>query len=222
MNSKHEVLRYLGYRGQKLSSELSARIDDAMAECRAVSRARHILRRFSFVQEDKGLCLAGTDIRLRGKAISRHLAQAKEVALLAVTLGTEIEMSIRRAQYSDLAYALMLDAAASQRIEEVCDAAEASLRIQVAAEGLCLGSRFSPGYDDLPLELQTSLLTLLDATRRIGLNCTDKHLLTPGKSVTALIGIFQGKAPDTERGCDHCPRQKSCFAAGHTSPQTGL
>ncbi|MCL1874476.1 MAG: methionine synthase [Clostridiales bacterium] len=211
-NTKNEVLRYLGYRGQEISPGLSAQIDGAIAECRAVTRARHVLRRFSLREDAKGIYLTGTELTLSGRAITRNLAKAKEVALLAATLGTEIESRIRRAQYSDLAYALMLDAAASQLIEEVCDAAETSLRTQAAAEGLCIGSRFSPGYDDLPLGLQTPLLSLLDAPRRIGLNCTDKYLLTPGKSVTALIGIYQGQAPGPERGCDHCPMQKSCFA----------
>ena len=210
VDSKNEVLRYLGYRGQEISPELSARIDNAMAECRAVVRPRHVLRRFSLMWDNEGLYLANTDVILGGEAIACHLANAKEVALLAATLGIEIDSRIRRAQHSDMAYALMLDAAASQLIEEVCDTAEASLRIQAASEGLCAGSRFSPGYSDLPLELQAPLLTLLDAPRRIGLNCTDNHLLTPGKSVTALIGLFQGKSPDAVHGCDNCPMHKSC------------
>jgi len=209
-DAKSEVLRYLGYHGQELSPELAARVDAAMAECRAVTRARHTLRRFPLVPESNGLRLAESDVLLSGKQVARRLAGAKEAVLLAATLGTEIETCIHRHQHLDMAYALMLDAAASQRIEEICDAAEDALRAQLVGEALCLGRRFSPGYGDLPLSLQAPLLALLDAPRRIGLTCTASFLLTPRKSITALLGLFAGEAPSAGHGCAYCSISDRC------------
>ena len=49
--------------------------------------------------------------------------------------------------------------------------------------------RFSPGYGDLPLSLQEELLSAVEAGKRIGLATTAGYMLTPMKSVTAIIGL---------------------------------
>ena len=78
--------------------------------------------------------------------------------------------------------------------------------------------RYSPGYGDLPLEVQGPLLELLDAPRRAGLCATQTHLLTPRKSVTAILGAADGEIERTKRSCLGCPAQGSCQyrkAGGH-------
>jgi len=52
-----------------------------------------------------------------------------------------------------------------------------------------LTSRFSPGYRDLPLTLQREIFTLLEPSRRIGLSLNASLLMSPSKSVTAIVGI---------------------------------
>ncbi|MCL2495901.1 MAG: methionine synthase [Clostridiales bacterium] len=209
-DAKSEVLRYLGYCGQELTPELDARIEAAMAECREAARPRHLLRRFALKHETAGMHVADSGIILSGESVVHYLTGAREVALLAATLGAELETLIRRKQHTDMAYALMLDAAATQLVEYTCDDAGDVLRAQVADEGLCVGERFSPGYGDIPMALQPSLLALLDAPRRIGLSCTDKYILTPRKSVTALIGLFTGQPPEGGNGCAQCSMRDSC------------
>ena len=54
--------------------------------------------------------------------------------------------------------------------------------------GLAVRPRFSPGYGDLPLALQREVFAALDCPRRIGLTLSDSLLMSPTKSVTALIG----------------------------------
>ena len=49
--------------------------------------------------------------------------------------------------------------------------------------------RFSPGYGDRPLSMQDDLLAAVEAGKRIGLATTQGHMLTPMKSVTAIIGL---------------------------------
>ncbi|MBR3258643.1 MAG: vitamin B12 dependent methionine synthase, partial [Eggerthellaceae bacterium] len=46
-----------------------------------------------------------------------------------------------------------------------------------------------PGYGDLPLEVQPDLLGLLDASRRLGITLSDSLLMSPTKSVTAIVGL---------------------------------
>ena len=61
--------------------------------------------------------------------------------------------------------------------------------------------RFSPGYGDLPIELQRDFLTLLDASRKIGLTATESSMLVPSKSITALIGIRSDQKEITYHPC---------------------
>ena len=49
--------------------------------------------------------------------------------------------------------------------------------------------RFSPGYGDLPIEVQKDFLPLLDAERRLGITLSESCLMAPSKSVTAIIGV---------------------------------
>ena len=49
--------------------------------------------------------------------------------------------------------------------------------------------RFSPGYGDLPLDVQRPLFAALDVPRKIGVSLTDSLLMAPSKSVSAIIGI---------------------------------
>jgi hypothetical protein len=78
--------------------------------------------------------------------------------------------------------------------------------------GLTITRRFSPGYGDLPLDIQPALLAVLDAERRIGLTCTQSLILLPRKSVTALIGLGESlPAREQKAGsCEGCSLSKTC------------
>jgi cobalamin-dependent methionine synthase I len=52
-----------------------------------------------------------------------------------------------------------------------------------------LRPRFSPGYGDLSLSVQSDLLNVLDARRNIGLTLSDSLMMIPQKSVTAIVGL---------------------------------
>jgi len=60
---------------------------------------------------------------------------------------------------------------------------------QELASGEGLVSRFSPGYGDLPLDYQRTLLSVLDTSRKIGVSLTDSLLMVPSKSVSAIVGV---------------------------------
>ncbi len=146
---------------------------------------------------------------LSGDDIRRHLQGCEQCVLFGATLGPQADALIRRAQVDDMAKALWLDAAASAAIEEVCD----EVQRQIALELECaLTARFSCGYGDLPLAIQPQFLSLLDAGRKIGLSASASGMLTPIKSVTAVIGILPpgADAPKARPACAICPLSKTC------------
>jgi len=196
--ARGEVLRYLGYRGQEIDGGMLDRVDTAMEHCRKLARPRSASRQFPLGGDGQRFFDGDTGQALPD-GLPPDFAGAAGITLFAATLGTEIEAAISRAQYSDMAYALMLDAAATQYIEEVCDAEQAGLDRKAAPQGLSLGTRFSPGYGDVPLSFSAEILRLLDAARAIGLSHSASFALTPRKSVTAIIPVFQRRQGQNQR-----------------------
>ena len=207
MTAKDDVLRYLGHRSQVLSAELDALIDDCMAQLRQAAKPRHVVQTLSIELRPDGVLLPDSGILLAGDDLHRHLSGCRQAALMAVTLGVEVDNLIRRTEATDLTASLVLDACATQYVEACCDALEEELRQSV--EGKCLTARFSPGYGDLPLSVQPQLLALLNAQRSIGLTCTDRFILLPRKSVTAIIG-FPDQPTAKTTPCLTCLKQSDC------------
>ena len=95
-------------------------------------------------------------------------------------------------------------------VEQTADAAEQTLRNEEREEGQFLTGRFSPGYGDYPIAVQNDLLRLLDAPRKIGLCATPAHLLTPRKSVTAVLGVAGHPVTGRRAGCANCALRERC------------
>ena len=210
-----EVLRYMGCPPEKAGEALLSQVEDCARELLEVVRPRWNWRTVNLAFEEGGVRLEG-GLLLPGTALKAHLAGCDRAALFCATLGAEADTLIRRTERLDMARALALDCCASAAVEAVCDQIETDL--QGKFPGCFFPFRFSPGYGDLPLEVQGELLDLLDAPRRVGLCATENHLLTPRKSVTAILGVAAGEIEQTKRSCLGCPAQGSCQyrkAGGH-------
>lgn len=197
--NRAEVLQYLGWRGSEIPPEVNAKLDGCLQETLTLASPRVVWRLLPVLP---GGLRVGDDIQAL-------LSESTQCVLLAATLGNALETAIRRAQVRGLTRALMLDCCGSAAIESVCDAAEAEIRAAVG-EGKHLTDRFSPGYGDLPLSVQPLLLDILDAPRRIGLTLTPTGIMTPRKSVTAILGIADTPQPRRFRGCAYCSMFENC------------
>lgn len=145
---------------------------------------------------------------LVGQDIVRHIEGCRKVILFAATLGAGVDALIRKYQVGDMASALAADAVSSAFIEEYCK--EIDLILAEKFEGSHLTWRFSPGYGDFPIELQGELIRVTDAYRKIGLGVTDSHMLSPSKSVTAVIGISDREISKERQSCAACKMADRC------------
>ena len=214
---KKEVLRYLGWKGTEIPPALDATIERCMEETCRLSSPVYIYRRFSIARETKGIRLLHTPYTLEGADIAAHLLGCKELYLMCATLGLGIDREIRRRMLTIPEEAIILDACATAAIEETADLAEAEIAHICKQEGAGITWRFSPGYGDLPLQTQKWLLPLMDTQRKMGLTLTESLLMTPGKSVSAILGVThippsQKKATpgDTKNPCERCPNRETC------------
>ena len=178
----------MGFKGEP-SEEILKIAEERETELCSVMTPRYIYKVFE--KDDYRSVLAGNDVMC-------HLDGCDRFIVFAATLGASVDNLIRKYQATDVTSALVVDAEASAAIEMLCDLATAEI---AKSAGGRLTSRFSPGYGDYPLEKQKDLLFSLDAGRKIGLFAGDSYMLSPTKSVTAVIGI--GKDGMCDDVCAH-------------------
>lgn len=197
MPDKQEALRYLGYSGQVLDEGVEGRYAAAEVKC-AEFQARGVFRVFPRVEAGEsadGVCLEGASLVLPGADIARHLEGAVAVVLLAATLGHEADRMIRRETALSPTDGAILSAAASSQIEDAVEALHDCVRAWAAERGMRASGRFSPGYGDLPLSVQPAFLDVANAGKLLGITTTPANFLVPSKSVTAIVGLFEGEEP---------------------------
>lgn len=212
---RDDALMYVGYAGQTLVDDLRQRFEEQARRCEELCDVSYIWRveRFDEARSDEGLpqiMLASSGLVLKGGDISRHLSNARYVAIFACTLGQPCERELRKLAAMDPLDHLLFDCCASSLTEVGAQAVQDRLGDEAAKLGLCAHARFSPGYGDLSLEVQPSFLTALDATRRLGLTVTENNFLLPTKSVTAVLGFFDYEADDSVDPCTLCAAFEYC------------
>ena len=73
-----------------------------------------------------------------------------------------------------------------------------------------LTGRFSPGYGDWPITVQPKVAAVLDTARRAGICVLNTNLMTPRKSVTAILGLSDHPVKGHLAGCGHCVLRTRC------------
>ena len=71
--------------------------------------------------------------------------------------------------------------------------------------------RFSPGYGDLPIEIQKDFFRVLEPNRKIGVSLTESMMMIPSKSVTAIIGISDTFCDNTHHNCNICEKSNCSY-----------
>jgi cobalamin-dependent methionine synthase I len=121
--------------------------------------------------------------------LRKNLEGCKSAVLFAATIGLGIDRLIARYSKISPAKALIFQSIGAERIEALCEAFVCDIHNECKKNGSALRPRFSPGYGDLPLDVQKNIFDALDCPRKIGLSLNESLLMSPTKSVTAIIGI---------------------------------
>jgi hypothetical protein len=203
-----EARRYAGL--NTTEPMLEERLRACGAELMEVVSPRFIWKRMP-VMLGEGRVRLG-DMEIVSTDLRRHLAGCDEAVLLGATLGVEGDRLIRRAGLLDMSRALLLQACAASLLEAWCD----QWGEEIAAEtGLFLKPRYSPGYGDFSIQHQQAILERLEAAKRIGLTTTAGMMLTPTKSVTAVIGLTTESEGEqggcSPLGCEICGKGDCAF-----------
>ena len=180
-----EIFRYLGESNP--SSEASRLVEESIAEAEGalLYRVCYTELPIKFIGEDIDLGFCKT----RSAALGKVLSGCDSIVLFVATLGVGADRLIMRYSSRSPAKALALDALFTERIEALCDTFCRDIREEKAAHGMESTKRFSAGYSDFPLEVQRDIFSHLSPERSIGVHLNSALLMTPTKSVSAIIGI---------------------------------
>lgn len=204
-----EIYRYLGYRGISPDEETDRRIRKCVADLNRVITPKNVYESFPLVIENGCAVFAGLEVR--SSDLIRNLKDSTRITMLAVTIGHGVDKLIRRAEVSDMLDAAIFQAAGAAMAESYIDTVNEQIRQEAKAEGYSLRPRFSPGYGDLPLSMQTDFERILKMSRNCGIALTDTYLMVPSKSVTALIGMtLSTEDACSVTGCETCNLASSC------------
>ena len=198
---------------RKRIEKVSKLIEECVEELEAAVSPKSIYRvyPFSFLTEEE---LDFTVFRTESRSLSRNLKDCEQVILFAATLGTEADSLIRKYSKLQMSKAVTMQAAATAMIESYCDEINTELKETFEKKGLYLRPRFSPGYGDFPLECQRDITAVLETAKRIGIMLTDSLLMTPSKSVTAVMGVSRKPHRCEVRGCELCSKTDCAYRRG--------
>ena len=202
-----EVFRYAAC--PSVGEAESSLLAQCLSEADCALRAQVCWANFPISLTDT--CLDLSFAKTDASALRRHLSGCESVILFAATIGLGIDRLIARYSRLSPARALLFQALGAERIECLCDVFCADMRQRLAQNGKHLTKRFSPGYGNLPLTLQTDIFRALDCPRTIGLSLTDSLLMMPSKSVTALIGVSASPTVPFPDGCAVCQKTDCNF-----------
>lgn len=205
-----EAVRYLGYGKNEADEKTFGLIRECFEELERIAKKRIVYRVFDLCMTEDG-CVKIENMRIKSKGLFKNLGGCGKVILLGATLGVEVDMAMKRYSYTDMARTVVLQACAAALLEEYLDECQQKIGEEMEKEGYYLRPRFSPGYGDFSILHQKEILAMADTARRIGLTMTQGSMLTPTKSVTALIGLSKEKGNCHIRGCEACEKTDCAY-----------
>ena len=175
-----EAFRYAGVRGEADENLL----DLYQKACSLLAehvKPKAVYAPVTLEYYDNGVIIEGEKIESSG--LKKFLKGDKEVALMAATAGIEADRLINRYSMVEPSLALMIDALSAAAVEALCN--------KLCKGCFCVEEqrRFSPGYGDFPIEYQKRITEILSTPLNIGVTLTNSLMLTPSKSVTAVVPI---------------------------------
>ena len=186
------LTRALGYRDASPPAGMSELISSTAEEIFNLCEFRAGYRLFELeALEADGIRIGGQYFRT-GPIISRQLEGAEQAAVMVCTIGAAPEArSAQMIKEKEPVLGFIADTAASVLAEQAAETVHQHLALKLAAEGLGVTNRFSPGYCGWDVQEQHKLFRLLpEAFCCVRLQ--GSAFMQPRKSISAIIGIGRG------------------------------
>ncbi|MBE6584820.1 MAG: Vitamin B12 dependent methionine synthase activation subunit [Ruminococcaceae bacterium] len=183
--NRREILRYMGCASEDAST--GALIDRSLVLCQG--KLRYDIACAEFPILINGNVIDTGFAKICSHDLSKCLAGCDSIVVFAATVGLELDRLIAKYGKTEPSVSLCLQAIGAERIEALCDAFCSDLENKLNSQGKRSRPRFSAGYGDVSLEVQKHIFAALDCHKSIGLTLNESLLMSPTKSVTAIVGI---------------------------------
>ncbi|MDD6881380.1 MAG: vitamin B12 dependent-methionine synthase activation domain-containing protein [Firmicutes bacterium] len=201
-----EILRYMNAEN---NAETVSIIEECLKELHSKLSYKVCYDQFAITLNGNLVDLGFTTIE--SDNLSNNLKDCQSVIIFAATIGIEIDRLIARYGRLSPVKALAFQAIGAERIESLCNEFNREMTLEQSGLGFYTRARFSPGYGDLELSYQKDIFRVLDCSRKIGLSLNDSLLMSPSKSVTAIIGVSNIEKNCTKKGCSSCEKRDCSF-----------
>jgi hypothetical protein len=200
------IEEYLGYYELETNAETVDIIEKCKKEVLDCVDYKACIAKINCCETEDGICL---DFMVsKSKSLAGNLRKCETAYIFAATTGAALHRLIGRNIIVSPIHGMVTDAIGSAAIEAFCDYINQNI-----GDVDYLRPRFSPGYGDLSLECQKTILDFLGAGKHIGLALTDGGMLIPVKSVTAIIGQSEEKNKcRSKKGCMVCDRENCPYS----------
>lgn len=198
--NKKEIFRYMGCRDN--DERVEAVVDECITEADGKLSYKVCYTHMPIRHIDEGLDL--TFMETKSKGLKKNLSDCDEIIIFAATIGLEMDRLIARYGVVSPLKSVAFQAIGAERIESLCDMFENEIRGELYRDNRYIRPRFSAGYGDFDLSAQREFFKVLDCQRKIGLTLNDSLIMSPSKSVTAIIGVSDKKRESCLKGCTAC------------------
>lgn len=184
-----EVYRYMGIKSsEEISKDLDLKVNKIIKEAQEAAEFKTVSKYFNIERKEEILNLGFC--QTSSKALKKNLCGCEKILLFAATLGMNYERRLSFFSESSPFDALVWHAAGTEILEKKADD---FLKQKSQEDKVFFKPRFSPGYGDLPLELQKDIFSALKPEKYIGAYLTNSMLMVPSKTITALAGVCKEK-----------------------------
>ena len=185
-----EVLRFQGYKkGRDVpDATVLALFDEALALGESLMEPRFVYRAAGVTGQGLDVIQAGGE-ELHIPEIGRRWGALDAVGAGICTVGATIEDRVRELwDERELPLAVMLDSVGSAAVESLAEYINDLLCQAAILADLKVTNRISPGYAGWDTAEQIALFHLCPG-EPIGVTLNDSCVMTPGKSVSFLVGV---------------------------------
>jgi hypothetical protein len=187
---RDEVLRFQGYRkGTDVpDTAVLSLFEEALALGESLMEPRVVYRGIGVTGQGPDRIEAGGE-RLNIPGIGRLWGPLEQVGAGVCTVGGTIEERVRRLwEERELPLAVMLDSVGSAAVESLAEYANDVLCQAAIAADIKATNRISPGYAGWDTAEQAALFRLCPGGP-IGVTLNASCVMTPGKSISFLVGV---------------------------------
>ena len=148
-------------------------------------------------------------IEHNSKDLEKNLWDCTSVVLFCATIGIEIDRLIARYASVSPLKSLLFQAIGAERIESLVNLFNDEIKEEKRLHTKSTSPRFSAGYGDFKIEAQKDIFKILEPSRKIGVTLNESLLMSPSKSVSAIIGISDKEICEDFITCEKC-NKKDC------------